>query len=467
MDKNTNDIDWKSAIEHVKDMTLTVAEKLDLVDEEKDILNEWMLSNERALERLKNKTDEQALTLLGCIVMSLIMVGWLELGFSPSQFKAWGAEINNSWDLTASLYSWRKMFKKTASNIPEMNGVSQFWASLMKIGWGDCVQAKELIDIALMDDSLPQGMRLTGLQIKNYCNVKLKEYDQSEKTLLELFNSVSTSQNKYYVGYMAGYISASHQDKIIPDDMPKPLVVGVYGEILLNKECEFSTGENVKAETMKISLPVEDLAIQLGPLIDKILKPTRMAILQAKEEIIGNMPNTRTLEEVRQDLRSEYGDWINKLANPGALINAEFLNEALTSRSWSEVIVGYANAVEAEIKVNLLPKLRNSLKREGVSLESMLERRSIKGGSDLGYTQKILEAISSNAVLKKLLSSWPKETADFLLYDLPYSLADLRGLRNPSTHGAIINRAKEIRKLVLGTPEKPGLLQNITEIKFP
>jgi hypothetical protein len=63
----------------------------------------------------------------------------------------------------------------------------------------------------------------------------------------------------------------------------------------------------------------------------------------------------------------------------------------------------------------------------------------------------------------------PEDTVSFLLYELPGSVAKLRELRNPAPHGNVMtaSEAKEMRKLVLGTPEKPGLLKRLNEIDIP
>lgn len=57
----------------------------------------------------------------------------------------------------------------------------------------------------------------------------------------------------------------------------------------------------------------------------------------------------------------------------------------------------------------------------------------------------------------------------FLLHELPNSLAELTELRASPAHGEVItaNETKRMRKLVLGTAEKPGLLERLNEINIP
>lgn len=193
------------------------------------------------------------------------------------------------------------------------------------------------------------------------------------------------------------------------------------------------------------------------------------AIWQAKEEVIRSMPTTHTLEEVNQRLRTEYGDWVNKLANPGALTNAEFLYETLKAKSWGGVITEYASSVEAEIKAKILPGLANIMKEKGTTLENILPNRVESGGSSLGYAEIVLRRIAEKPLLVNFLATLPEDASSFLLFELPDSLAKVRELRRPPAHGDVMTAslAKEMRKLVLGTPGKPGLLKRLNEISIP
>jgi len=152
------------------------------------------------------------------------------------------------------------------------------------------------------------------------------------------------------------------------------------------------------------------------------------------------------------------------------LVNAEFLYRALKAKSWGGVITEYANSVEAEVKVKLLPKLDSVLRKNSTSLESILSSKVQRGGSNLGYAEAILTRIAENPFLKSVvLSGLSEDTCSFLLSELPGHLAKVRKIRTPSAHGDAMTakEAREIRKLVLGTPEKPGLLKHMTELKLP
>ena len=53
--------------------------------------------------------------------------------------------------------------------------------------------------------------------------------------------------------------------------------------------------------------------------------------------------------------------------------------------------------------------------------------------------------------------------SEFVANELPKLLEELVSLRGPSAHGAMKERekAEKARNIVLGTPEKPGLLKKL------
>ncbi len=191
----------------------------------------------------------------------------------------------------------------------------------------------------------------------------------------------------------------------------------------------------------------------------------RLALWQAKEEIIATIATQTSPERTKDKLVSEYGNWVDSIDSQGDLINAEFLYEALNARSWREVIVGYTTVVEAEIKARLLPQLATYLTGKGISVDSILPWEEDSRKSVLGYTARVLKKMGENSILLRLLSFLPKETLSFLLSELPNSLAHLRELRNRAVHEIVSAKdAKDTRKLVLGSPENPGLLKRLNQI---
>jgi len=193
---------------------------------------------------------------------------------------------------------------------------------------------------------------------------------------------------------------------------------------------------------------------------------TRLALWQMKEEIVQSIPATYSPERVSENLRARYGDWTRKIANPRALANAEFLYQARTRGSWGEVVLGYANAIEAEIRAKLLPQLEQFLSANGTTVEETAPAAIPQQPYTLRYVQMVLEGIAKNQLLRARLTSTGQANTSFLLGELPSSLGRLRRLRNKAAHGVVIRDARNIRDLVLGSQERPGLLRKLSDLRL-
>jgi hypothetical protein len=468
-DKDKRYLEW---LKELKEEITALQADLDLPEGEKALLI-------RQLELLLEV--EPSLLNMAWFVASVLLSG-LKLSFSPSECLA---SIRRY--VTCETDFW--------------SGCISYFYFLIewdRPGWGQLPweigktkETKDFFKRALKDASLPRKMRMASLQLKAWCHVALWEFDKALMSLSELKQTVSTSEGKERVEYLINYIERL-QEYYLGVEEEDPWYIGTLGEqTLLVKEQgelyrhdtkfvflphtefgEFLPEESGKPVPLKGSALIKDLEFTpnlIDTLAEKIKTPILLSLWEAKEEIKDKIPITHTLEETSQVLLKEYGNWVNKLANQGALTNAEFLYKALGARSWGEVIVGYSNAVEAEIKTRLLPQLENFLMAKGFFLQDILPKRVGKGDSDLGYAEAVLRQVKSESIpkeLTELFSFLPSETSSFLLDDLPDDLVKLRNLRNPSSHGHIINNAEETRKLVLGTPEKPGLLKRLTEINL-
>jgi len=459
MENNQSEAGWEGLKEYLKDQIVKAKDQQGLADEQLAIINKMILE---PLER----TDREPLVLLAALFTAFLMLGWLKLGFLPSQFEPLCHEPGL--ELTATLF---RMFPTSkASDAPSPSGVSQFWDGIIcneMYNWDD---AKTAFDLCLSDPSLAPWMRVTALQLKAWHHVRLQEYETARETLQQLRDSLSVS--KPTVDYLMGYIKALEDSgrgslhyELRHDELFMMVPEAMPDELQFLPQEAIRTGALAEGVLLSEST-IESLKLAITERIEPRLL---LAIWQAKEEIIRSMPNTHTLEEVSQRLRSEHGDWVSKLANQGALVNAEFLYEALKAKSWGGAITEYANAVEAEIKAKLLPRLGNLLRKKGTTLENIVPNRVGSGGSSLGYAEAVLKRIAANPLLVGFLSALPEDTVSFLLYELPGSVAKLRELRNPAPHGNVMtaSEAKEMRKLVLGTPEKPGLLKRLNEIDIP
>jgi tetratricopeptide (TPR) repeat protein len=396
------------------------------------------------LEVTAEPSEKSLLYFLGCA-----MAGWIEVEFLPSDFKASFDRINS---------------RLSANDELSAIGEWQFWHGLYFKEMENWAEAKSSFDLALKDASLPQGIRLASLYLKAWCYVGLGEYDEADKVLTELRNAVSTFANKWYVDHLQGYIWALRDHGLTEVYSPVALALDIKGEIEGYEER--GKAESLAEGVLLVESKIEDLKLTIERIEPRLL----LGMWQAKEEIIKSVPITHTLEEVSKRLRDEHGDWVSKLANQGALTSAEFLYEALSRRSWSEAVMGYANAIEAEIRSRLLQPLETFVReRTGTTLLTIGQKFVKVEGDKLNLfdCEEILRGAESSSLLKDFFSLLPSEACSFLLHQLPDDLSRLRKLRNPSAHGAIVVNAKEMRKLVLGTPEKPGLLKRLTEINIP
>ena len=459
MENNRGEAGWEKLKEYLEEQIVKAKDQQGLADEQLAIINKMILE---PLGRI----DREPLVLLGALFTAFLMLGWLKLGFLPSQFEPLCHEPGL--ELTATFF---RMFPTSkARDAPSPCGVSQFWDGIIckeMYNWED---AKTAFDLSLKDPSLPPWIRVTALQLKVWHHVRLQEYDTARETLQQLRDNLSVS--KPIADYLMGYIKALEDSgrgslhyELHHDEMFMMVPEAAPGELQFLPQEVTETGALVEG----VSLAESTIQALKLAITERIEPRLLLAIWQAKEEIKETVAGMPSPERTREKLITDYGDWVSKLANPGALTNAEFLYEALKAKSWGGVITEYANSVEAEIKTKLLPGLGNLLKKKGTTLENILPSRVESGGSSLGYAEVVLKRIAANSLLINFLSPLPEDTVSFLLYELPGSLAKLRELRKPPAHGDVMtaSEAKEMRKLVLGTPEKPGLLKRLNDINIP
>jgi hypothetical protein len=379
-------------------------ERVGLADQQRAIIEDMIY---QPLEGTADPSQIEFLHFLG-----FAMAEWIKVGFLPSEFEAAADRIDSRLKANARLSS-----------------IGEFWF------W--------------------QGLFFMGRE----------DYDAADNILGELRNAVSTGGNKWHIDCLHGYFMALRHHGLTQVELPFTLALDLNGEIAPREE-------KGKAELLARDESLVELVGKVSKIvITEELEPRlRLALWQAKEEIIKNMPIMHTLEEVSQRLQSEHGDWVRRLVNMGALVNAEFLYSALKAKSWGAIITEHASSVEAEIKAKLLPRLDSLLKKNGTSLEKILVSKVQSGGSSLGYAEAILRRIAADSLLKSLLlSALSEDTSSFLLSQLPGSLARVRELRKRPAHGDVMSasKAEEMRRLVLGSPEKPGLLKHLCEIDIP
>ena len=408
-----------------------------LPEEEKAVLNKLVLE---PLSR-PSEPDE-----IASFIGSMMVCGF-SLGFLPS-------ECLNSLK-RASLRAVADQSVPVTLDDSELN----FWLGCALYMQRDYLASRDLLQKVKDNALLPRKILLASLQLCAWSQFHLLNYNEALETLNILKARVSTAEGKERASFLIGYLSALWEEPEFEEFPLGPEVHVVlpeeeYDELLLEKAVPLSV-----SSWNNLRLILEEQA-----------KSITLSIWKAKEEVISRIPNARTLEEVNERLAKEYGDWIKRIQNPGALVNAEFLYGALKSRSWGEVVVGYANAVELETKARLEPLL-GLLKSKGIlEIPTKDPRNPIRIDSPkvtLGEIEIILCSLESNPALRVCTENLiPTDLRPFLLDRLPRDLEKLRNFRNSSAHGEVIQSAKEIRKLVLGTPEEPGLLKRLSEVNF-
>jgi hypothetical protein len=150
--------------------------------------------------------------------------------------------------------------------------------------------------------------------------------------------------------------------------------------------------------------------------------------------------------------------------------------DTLEHRTYGEVIMGFCNCVEAEIKRDIVLPLMTYLDKKKMSKNIKLETSaySIKMTDDifLDDIKRILLGISTHKDLRGFLFTLIPDQRDFLTKRLPNAIDKISYFRNiphgdSAAHGGITNNknAQEIRQLVLGTNNNPGLLKELIEIR--
>jgi len=447
MDNHEGDLDRKGLRESFLELLSEEEKQRNLSSDEFEIVANMILE---PLER----NDTPPFDFFSILLLGTIMLEWLRLQFLPSQFP-------HGFDLTATLF--RLYPTSRALEAPEPNGMSQFWDAILSKGMSKLEEASWALDLCLEDPSLPQWARVTALQLKVWHHARVQEYNEAYSYVNMLRDSLYVSKSK--ADYLMGYIKAFEDNQLtmLGNELNQDMFI-------MMPEAVPSDFPLIQTQDVSVSLSDSTKEALTRSITETVITRVLSGVWQAKEEIIRSIPVGHSLEGVNQRLRDDYGEWVGKIANPGALINAEFLFEALKAKSWGAVITEYSNAIEAEVAVKLLPWLGRIMSEKGASLESILPSRVESGGSTLGYAEMLLRRIAANPILKSYLPALSDDSESFLLYKLPNALVTLRTRRNVPAHGGIgiATEAKEMRIIVLGTYETPGLLKRLHDVvTFP
>lgn len=165
-------------------------------------------------------------------------------------------------------------------------------------------------------------------------------------------------------------------------------------------------------------------------------------------EKLSKIPRT---EETEAELL-EGKPWLVRATNLGSLVNAETLYHHLRRKNWGEVISGYANAIEEELK----PIYETYLSKQNCSRD--------KGA--LSDICTLLREKTGNAIWKNFVILYYPQHKEFLMNDFPDLVTELFLLRGPASHGRMKDSqsAERARGIVFGKDGKPGLLQELMNI---
>lgn len=183
------------------------------------------------------------------------------------------------------------------------------------------------------------------------------------------------------------------------------------------------------------------------------------------ERMLRDMDKRPSAQAIQVKLLHEH-PWLDSIANQGSLINAEDLYQRLGKQNWSEVIMGFCNAVEEELKQSVYKKylgFRASFDKDYAE-ESERQR---KEGSVLSFIASITKNPLRRRIWEKFVTNKIPADRDFLLKELPILLSQLVPIRNKAAHGEMLEKkfAEQARWIVLGRPSEAGLLERLSKIR--
>lgn len=182
-----------------------------------------------------------------------------------------------------------------------------------------------------------------------------------------------------------------------------------------------------------------------------------------QEKMLRGIGNRASLEEIQNRLVQE-NPWLDGVANLGSVVNADAIYQQLKKQNWGEVVMGYCNAVEEELK----PLYKEYLTfRAGFDKDYVEEsERQKKQWSVLYFIASMTKKDIKYQLWKQFVIARVPEHSEFILNQLPGLLAELVELRNPSAHGKMQERerAKRARQIVLGKADTPGLLKRLNSV---
>ncbi|MBM3173174.1 MAG: hypothetical protein FJ022_02840 [Chloroflexi bacterium] len=158
--------------------------------------------------------------------------------------------------------------------------------------------------------------------------------------------------------------------------------------------------------------------------------------------------------------------WLVGTANLGSLTNAEYLYQELAKQNWAEVVMGYCNAVEAELKEYIYKKHLAFIADFDKQYAEASQRRK-EEGAVLGFIASINKGGLRYKFWERFVNAEMNEHREFVLKELPALLSQLVPIRNKAAHGETLERkhADQVHEIVLGRQGNAGLLEKLSTIR--
>jgi hypothetical protein len=234
-----------------------------------------------------------------------------------------------------------------------------------------------------------------------------------------------------------------------------------YGFInYINTESE-SRGLLRRPGFQEIATALKESAERTRETLQRVeLKQTRI------ENKLDNEPIKLSYERIEDELSRKYV-WLGRTGNKGSIVNAKLLSKSLKEHNWAEVISGYCNAVEAELKQFIYKEYLSYL--NGVSSNSEViekSQRQLVSGSVLYTLAHVADKPMEKAFWDLFLKNNLAEEKEFL-NQLPNTLQEIIKIRNPSAHGIQMNEtaANRMEEIVMGNLKTRGLMDRLDVIR--
>ena len=176
---------WERLTASLEEEIAEAGNQRGLGEEQRAIITEMML------EPLRRGAQEDP-GVLTLYLVGFLMVGWVRLGFLPSQLAPFCREPGL--ELTATFCRLLPTLRDSDRLSP--SGASQFWDGLICNATRNWEDAKTAFDLCLEDPSLPLWMRVSALQLKDWHHVRAQEYDAARETLRRLRDNLTVSKSK-------------------------------------------------------------------------------------------------------------------------------------------------------------------------------------------------------------------------------------------------------------------------------